>query len=169
VGYVEKILSPGESVLYRAKLHWIVYRRVLGLLLLGTIIWFYVRAYEFFAASQSPGMENQHYSAIIFVIFLAVGLVRFFEIWIKRMTTEIAVTNRRVIVKEGFIRRAVIEMNATKIESLLVQQSILGRFLGYGTVVVKGTGAGIEPIRDIARPLVLRGAVADLCESCDQR
>ena len=77
----------------------------------------------------------------------------------RRWTTELAVTNRRVIYKRGFISRHTIEMNMDKVESVDVDQTILGRMMGYGNIVVRGTGSGLEPMRDIADPLTFRNHV----------
>jgi uncharacterized membrane protein YdbT with pleckstrin-like domain len=82
--------------------------------------------------------------------------------WIARLTTEIAVTDRRVIVKRGLIRRSTIEINANRIESVAAEQSIMGRLLNFGTLIVRGTGAGIEPIPKVAEPLALRAAIGAL-------
>jgi uncharacterized membrane protein YdbT with pleckstrin-like domain len=79
--------------------------------------------------------------------------------WIKRVTTEIAVTNKRLIFKEGFISRRTMEMNMDKIESVDVNQSVLGRIFDYGTIVVRGTGAGLEPLKRIDAPIELRNSV----------
>ena len=73
--------------------------------------------------------------------------------------TELAVTDRRVIFKTGFVRRRTVEMNMDKVETVDVDQSILGRILGYGTIHVLGTGSGIEHLRQVAHPLELRSAI----------
>jgi uncharacterized membrane protein YdbT with pleckstrin-like domain len=65
--------------------------------------------------------------------------------WFRRWTTEIDVTDRRVVYKRGFIRRHTVEMNMDKIESVDVDQSLIGRLFDYGDVIIRGTGAGIEP------------------------
>jgi uncharacterized membrane protein YdbT with pleckstrin-like domain len=80
--------------------------------------------------------------------------------WFKWWITEIAVTNRRVIYKKGFIRRQTNEMNVHKVESVQVYQTILGRMLGYGTVTILGIGAGFGTLRTIARRLRRRYAIA---------
>ena len=76
-----------------------------------------------------------------------------------RWTTEIAVTDRRVIYKRGFINRHTIEMNMDKVASVDVDQSVPGRLLNYGTVTVQGTGMSFEPLRRIKSPLSLRNAI----------
>jgi len=83
---------------------------------------------------------------------LSAGLRAF----IRRATTELAVTDHRVIYKSGLLSRHTIEMNRDKVESVDVDQSLLGRILGYGTVVVRGTGGSLEPIRNISDPLSFR-------------
>ncbi len=68
-------------------------------------------------------------------------------------------TNHRVIYKTGIFSRHTIEMNRTKVESVDVQQSISGRLFGYGTIVVRGTGGSLEPIRNIQDPLTFRSQI----------
>jgi uncharacterized membrane protein YdbT with pleckstrin-like domain len=87
------------------------------------------------------------------------GLLSFIHAWFKRWTTELAVTNRRIIYKRGFIRRHTIEMNMDKVESVDVDQSFWGRILNYGTIVVHGTGGGLEPLRRIDSPIEFRNRV----------
>jgi uncharacterized membrane protein YdbT with pleckstrin-like domain len=79
--------------------------------------------------------------------------------WYRWWITEIAVTNRRVIYKKGFISRRTNEMNMNKVESVQVDQSILGRMLDYGTVTIFGTGEGFETLRTIAGPIELRNSI----------
>jgi uncharacterized membrane protein YdbT with pleckstrin-like domain len=79
--------------------------------------------------------------------------------WIECVTTEIAVTDQRVIFKRGWICRATTEMNAGQIESVRLRQSVLGRLLDFGTIRIEGTGSTIELLRAVARPLEIRKAV----------
>jgi uncharacterized membrane protein YdbT with pleckstrin-like domain len=94
---------------------------------------------------------------------LAVGavgtIITWLRAWIRRVSTELAVTDRRVIFKRGLIRRHTVEMNMDKVESVDVDQSILGRIFNYGDVTVRGTGASIEPLRMIGDPLHFRSRV----------
>ena len=78
---------------------------------------------------------------------------------ITRWTAEIAVTNQRVIRKSGLIRCDTIEINMPKVESVDVHQSVLGRLLNYGTVIVRGTGGSFNPLTYVSQPLPLRRAV----------
>jgi len=81
---------------------------------------------------------------------------------IARLTTEIAITDRRIIYKSGLISRRTLEMNVDKVESVDVNQSVFGRLLDYGTVFVRGVGTGIEPLAQIAAPLKFRDTVLSL-------
>ena len=83
----------------------------------------------------------------------------FLRAWFRRWTTEIAVTDRRVVLKRGFIRRHTVEMNMQKVESVDVDQTQLGRMFNYGTVTIKGTGSTLESLRMIDHPLKLRSAI----------
>lgn len=89
---------------------------------------------------------------------VVVGLVLLGIAWVKRRTTEVAITNRRVILKRGFIQRDTIELNIQKIESVQVVQGLLGRLFDYGTLVVAGGGNPFADIEGIADPLGFRRA-----------
>lgn len=87
---------------------------------------------------------------------VGVGLIFLIWAWVRYASTELAVTNKRVIAKTGLIERKTIEMFIAKVESIQVEQSVLGRLLNYGTVVVSGTGVHSAPFKSIADPLTLR-------------
>jgi uncharacterized membrane protein YdbT with pleckstrin-like domain len=96
---------------------------------------------------------------ITLAVFGVGALITFLRAWFIRWITEFAVTDRRVIYKRGFISRHTVEMNMDKIESVDVDQSLLGRILNYGTIHVLGTGLGVERLLRIAAPLALRNAI----------
>ena len=78
------------------------------------------------------------------------------QAFITKVSTELAITTKRVIAKVGFIRRSTIELNHSKVESITVDQSILGRILDFGTLVINGTGGGKTPIPTVDSPLEFR-------------
>ena len=92
----------------------------------------------------------------LILLVVVVGLFFLVWAWIRVRSTEIAITNRRVIAKFGFIQRSTVEINLEKVEALKVEQGFLGRILNYGTVFISGAGTSVAPIRDIADPLVFR-------------
>ena len=79
--------------------------------------------------------------------------------FIRQATTELVLTDRRVIYKTGLFKRHTMEMNRSKVETVGVDQSVLGRMLNYGTVIVRGTGGSFEPIRQIDDPLTFRNHI----------
>jgi uncharacterized membrane protein YdbT with pleckstrin-like domain len=147
MGYAERVLQPGETIAYRARLHWIIY--FVGMLLIVVAIACAVAA----VTLKMPEIRIGLLLAAMIALFL--GLFQMIRAWIVAVNTEIIVTSRRVIYKTGFISRNTVEMNLDKVESVLVQQGILGRMLDFGTVIIRGVGAGLEPVDNIAAPLEL--------------
>jgi uncharacterized membrane protein YdbT with pleckstrin-like domain len=92
----------------------------------------------------------------ILTLVVGIGLIFLAIAWIKVHSTEIAITNRRISAKFGFVKRRTIEINIGQVEALRVEQGFWGRILNYGTIVVSGTGSSLEPAPDIADPLVFR-------------
>ena len=147
--YVDRVLQQGETVRHIAKISWVTY-------LPGLFLW----AVAAIIALILPVEPTLHYLALIVaVIIFLIGTALLARAWFHRITTEIAVTDRRIIYKRGFIRRYTVEMHMDKVESVDVEQSILGRLLNYGDVIVKGTGTGFEPLKAIAAPLDLRNHI----------
>ena len=99
------------------------------------------------------------------VIFLTLrGLFSLFLIPLfQRKLSEFAVTNRRIIIKTGFISRRTIEMNLSKIESVNVDQPVMGRIFGYGDITIIGTGGTRETFTHIQKPLEFRKAFQEMC------
>jgi len=147
MSYIRRVLLEGEQVRYTAKMHWIAYLPALLEFVAGAALAIVAQVWS------APGLY------FLVVPVLVVALIHFLALWIVRWTTEIAVTDRRVIYKTGLIRRETNEMNMDKVESVKVDQSILGRLLDYGDVTVLGTGAGFEPLRKIAAPISLRNHI----------
>ena len=145
--YVEEVLQPGETVLFVSTIHWLTYAPAILLLIVAIA-----------ATFQIVGGSEFVWRSISLLCFAA-ALLSAARAWFKRWTTEIAVTDRRIIYKRGFIRRHTIEMNMDKVESIDVNQSLLGRIFGYGDVLVRGTGVGFEPLQMIESPIELRNAV----------
>jgi uncharacterized membrane protein YdbT with pleckstrin-like domain len=92
----------------------------------------------------------------IVLLIVVIGLVFLAIAWIRIHSTELAITNKRVIAKFGFIKRDTVEINLAKVEAVRVEQGFWGRMLNFGTILMTGTGGSIEPIPNIADPLVFR-------------
>jgi hypothetical protein len=155
MNYVDQSLGEGEVVRHVTRKHWIifvvpVFQIVITLILAGLgykigdiWVWF--------------GWLMK----MLGLILLILGALHFLGAWLVRVTTELAVTDRKVIGKWGLIARRTIEQRLQKVDSIEVEQTILGRILGYGTVEVRGSGVSMTPLRLIGDPLTFRRRVED--------
>jgi uncharacterized membrane protein YdbT with pleckstrin-like domain len=156
MSYVRRVLQPGETVLALGEYHWIIYLRSIWFVAAGVIAHMLMTP---IAAASAAGNSAKVLPGLVFAGFMILAAISFFRAWFLKWTTELAITNRRVIFKAGFIRRRTAEMNMDKVETVNVDQSVLFRFLDYGTIHIRGTGTGIEHLHQIAHPLELRSAV----------
>lgn len=150
--YVAEVLQPNETVRYDGSLHWVIY-------LPGIVLFAFGFAGLLGVLTMAHDAHGYRIFSMIVYVALALGALQLFSAWLKQWTTEIAVTDRRVIYKTGLISRRTVEMNMDKVESVDVTQDIFGRILNYGTVLIRGTGASLEPLSTIATPLALRNAI----------
>ena len=148
--YIDDILQPGEKVLYSTNAHWIFYLPAIG----GWVL-----ALAFVVLSRMVADTPQLLCLSLAAIAAIAALYWTFRAWFHRWTTETDVTNLRVVHKTGFIKRRTFEMSLDKVESVDVNQSILGRLLNYGNVTVRGVGEGAETIQTIASPLDFRNHI----------
>ena len=148
MGYIEHNLLVGEEVVYRARKHWKVFLLPLFFLLasLGFLI-------SSFYLNQSFALR------VIGAVLLALAILFAFAPLIEYLSSDFAVTNKRVLVKVGFIRRHSLELLLSKVEGIGVDQGIMGRIFNYGTMSVIGTGGTRESFKDIAKPLEFRKQV----------
>lgn len=93
---------------------------------------------------------------VLLIPIFGLGLILLIAAYIKFISTELAVTNKRVIAKTGFISRDTIEMNIAKVESMQVNQGISGRIFNFGSLQINGTGTSHAPILGIRDPLYFR-------------
>ena len=149
--YIDDILQPGEKVLYSTNAHWIFYLPAIAAWIVAAVLLILSRM------NTSDGIVLLCLSAAAVVAIAA--LFWSFQAWFHRWTTETDVTNLRVVHKTGFIKRRTFEMSLDKVESVDVNQSILGRVLNYGDVTIKGVGEGRETIKTIASPLAFRNFI----------
>ena len=148
MSYVTSVLQPDEKIIATGHVHWIIYIRGLIVLVVALLIY-----------AIAPDIGVGSFIRIVAILGMLVALYDLGRAWINKVTTEVAVTNKRVIKKRGLIWRETAEMNMDKVESALVEQSLLGRVLNYGSIVIRGTGSGIEGLNHIAKPLDLRSAI----------
>jgi len=149
--YIDEILQPGEKVLYSTNAHWMFYLPAIAAWILVAV---------FLILSRLTTVDGVVVLCWAIAAVAAVAALYWsFRAWFHRWTTETDVTNMRVVHKTGFIQRRTFEMALDKIESVDVDQSILGRILNYGDVTINGVGEGRERIRTISSPLAFRSAI----------
>ena len=148
--YVEKNLTEGERVIHAARRHWIV---MVGPAIVAALVGF-------------PGL------ALVFdpdarigaLVMLPIAAVILLYGWSSRNGFEFAVTNRRVVYRKGIVSIATDEIFLDKVESVFVKQTLVGRWLNYGSITVRGTGGSWEPFTNIEDPLLLRRRVQEQLE-----
>ena len=158
MSYASKHLIPDEKLLYETRLSWVVLFWpviVPSLILLG--IGGYL-VYHYANADVDNMKEIGVGLIVVAALVFGIGLT-------KRNATEMAVTNKRVLIKQGVFGRRTLEILLQKIESIAVEESMSGRILGFGTVIVRGTGGTPEPFKKMAHPLEFRRHVEEQVES----
>jgi uncharacterized membrane protein YdbT with pleckstrin-like domain len=138
VSYIGENLLPDEHVVYRAELHWIIFTRAALVLVAGLVLAFV------------PGIGQSG------LVVLLVGVLMLVPPFVAYRTTELGVTNKRVIVKTGLVRRRPLELLLRQVEAISVDQSLLGRVLGFGSITLTGTGGVREIFHRVRDPLELR-------------
>lgn len=156
MGYVERNLVPGENLVYKTGCHWIVMLwPLMGGLVLAAV-GFVLLAGGWMGTKKGgsyPEMIGLGLAALVGgVVVIAGGVIR-------RTATEVGVSNKRVLIKTGLLSRKSVEVLLPKVESIGVDESVFGRMLGYGTVIVRGTGGTFETFDKIAHPNELRRQV----------
>jgi uncharacterized membrane protein YdbT with pleckstrin-like domain len=144
MNYVESVLMPGETIVEKAQIHWFIFVVDVMVLLVG--LW--ASNFQFFLA----------------VVIVTGGLAMLTRDVIYYLTTELALTNKRVIAKFGWIQRNTVELSLSRVESLTVNQSIAGRIFNFGTLTINGIGGVQTPIPIIANPLKFRSQTLNLLD-----
>jgi hypothetical protein len=142
--YTEQHLLPGERIVYQGRLHLLPF--LPGYILGGLLT---------IAGVIGLGLEIWWLAIVSFLVAVPVLA----SAYIAHASSEFSITNKRVVIKTGWIRRNTHETMLSKVETIGVDQSLFGRLLDYGTITVVGTGGSTEPFRNIASPLEFRRQV----------
>ena len=147
--YTSRTLNRGERIVRLAHLHWVIYTK--------SLMYFTLALAVILSAYATSNLGR-----VAFTIASALAVMGFRHAlwaWWRQFTTEIAITDKRVIYKRGFIRRHTAEMFLDRIESVFVDQTVLGRMLNFGSIHCRGTGEGMEHLHHIADPLSILNAI----------
>ena len=145
--YTAATLQPNERPLHQTTIHWMA--------LSGSVIGAVLSLIVIVPIAMFAAWRDFYWAWLLLVI--PAGILLSAAVTVK--TSELVITDRRVLIKVGFIQRHTFEMFISKIESLAVFQSMLGRLFNYGTVEIRGTGGSSESFATIAAPLPFRDAI----------
>ena len=167
MSYVRKHLIEGEKIIYETRLHWSVLIRPIVMALLfglagGLLFVLAGRVASDNATEHQAMMIGGAALLVIALFFILRGIV-------ERNATEMTVTNKRVFVKTGLAARRTIELLLSRVESIGVEESAMGRMMGFGSVTIHGTGGTPEVFHKIAHPLEFRTAVQQQIEHSPDR
>ncbi|MDR2916232.1 MAG: PH domain-containing protein [Tannerella sp.] len=143
MNYLEKNLTQNENVVYQANIHWFLFVRPVLLLILGYLLY------------SAPGTGFIHWIGVILLVF---GLLSLAERLSVKIGSLYAVTNKRIILKSGIIKRDALELMLNKCEGIRINQGILGRIVGFGTVIVT-TGGATNSFRFVSDPMKFRDII----------
>jgi uncharacterized membrane protein YdbT with pleckstrin-like domain len=156
MGYVDETLISDEAITYRGRLHWILFFKpaliAIVVVALGELI------YQVADLGRVLSTPTELLVAIGVLVIAALPILTTFLTW---KAADFAVTNKRVVLKTGFLHRKTPEMFLNRIESVEVDQSIAGRVLGFGTVVIRGSGGSLEPFHNVSHPLRFRNQIQE--------
>jgi uncharacterized membrane protein YdbT with pleckstrin-like domain len=146
MSYIDSNLLEGEHVVFRTRLHWLLF---LGpvlfiVVVLLPIAWFLATTSSWSTYAWLP---------------IGLGALILLVAFIKRQSSDFAVTNKRVMMKVGVFHTRSIELLLSKVEAIAVEQPLLGRIFGYGNIVITGSGGTRESFSHIQAPLAFRRAV----------
>lgn len=170
--YIQQSLTDGEDLVHVAQFHWMynvqaVFNIVFSIVLSVAIIVFAVRfhpvvfhdpGYPYLSWIEKVRVLHPGIKIAAFFVML-MGILRFVQMMIVRVTTEIVVTNKRLVYKRGLIARYVGEINIDRIEGVNVLQGVLGRIFGYGRLMVRGMGVGEVMLPAVDAPITFRKAI----------
>jgi uncharacterized membrane protein YdbT with pleckstrin-like domain len=167
MSYVEKHLMEGEKIVYGTRLHWIV---LVPALLLGALFCASGVALLIASANRTGDPRVSGYSLTVGgAALLAIAVVILVRGILTRNAVQMAVTNKRVIAKVGVVTRRTVDLLLSRVESVGVEESVMGRMLGYGTVVIRGTGGTPESFSKIAHPLEFRTRVQEQIDAMQMK
>ena len=150
--YARSTLSPNETPFYKTSLHWVVFLRFA---LMALLVFLFIAMPFAIALQALTGSELGWFTLPLPALMLLPPTLAF-------ASSELVITDRRVLIKTGIVRRQTLELFISRIESIAIDQGFLGRMWDYGTVVVRGTGGSEEIFEAIARPIHFRNFVQRL-------
>lgn len=144
---LRNLLAEDEHILFRTKLHWIIYNQAILFFILSLIFFSFI------------------HSELISEIFLFFGIISFIQAWVARKSKNFFVTDKRVLVCSGIVNVRTLEIFLKRIEGVMVIRPFIGRVLNFGTIFITGTGGIKIPLENIAHPEEFRETIMELQNS----
>lgn len=163
MSYIENVLLADESIISKAEISWFVFAKPLSMLTAGILAFLYTE--PFFYELFIPYLLLLYIHDLLYYLLAVWVTYEFVYAIISKTTTEVVVTNKRVITKLGLIARDTVEIQLFRVEACQVQQSIMGRILQYGSIVISGAGLGTHPISFIHQPTLFRKQLLEVLEN----
>lgn len=151
--YLDKALLNGEQMIHRSRPHWVLF--------FPALVWFGVTLLLSYLIPKNPQMMtlillNLSPYQIIILASMIITIFMFISAYIKFAFTEFVITNRRILMKTGFIQRNICEILLVRVESIIINQNIGGRLLDYGSITLIGMGGSRDPFNFVPQPLKFR-------------
>jgi uncharacterized membrane protein YdbT with pleckstrin-like domain len=160
MSYIEKNLITNENIIHRSKRHWSIYWPAFFCLIVG--VFSFIHA---ISVVRNDRNDNGALLGFLGFVLIPTSFIGFMSAKITRKTSEFAVTNKRVIMKVGFIWRKSMEVMLNKIESIHVDQGIIGRLFDYGSIRIIGSGGTVNQFVGITSPLEFRRVAQEEIEN----
>lgn len=152
MSYIESNLLDDEHLIYRGHLHWIIFIKAIFWLIVAIVVYVYMPIYYY----QPDGFAAIPIHKIVLFIPILFTLMYGWASYIRYISSEFGVTDKRIMIKLGYLHRYTFENFLQKVESIQIYQSLLGRVLNYGSIIIHGTGGSREVYSLLNDPLQFR-------------
>lgn len=165
MSYLNKTLLDNERVVLATRPHWIVFVPSICILVIAALLY----GFGPYLAVLNINLFAFTLYEILSIIVGAFGLIHFLKAYIIHRCSEYGITNKRILMKTGWFQRNSLELFLDKIEAVHIDQTITGRILGYGTVIIIGTGGSRDPFLNVPRPLHFRHVTQQEIDYVEER
>lgn len=165
MSYIKKTLLDNEQIVYACRPHWIVFVPSGFILLIAILLY----GFGPYLAVLNISIFAFTLYEILAIAVGAFGLFHFLKAYIVYRCSEYGITNKRILMKTGWFERNSLELFLDKIEAVHIDQTITGRLLGYGSVIIIGTGGSRDPFVNVPKPLHFRHIIQQEIDYVEER
>lgn len=154
--YITESLSRDEKLIYATRPHWIIFLPSIFIIFSALIVFLYLPKLMLF---DHPLWHGLYFYQLAAIFVLLTGVFSLLGAYVIYASSEYGITNKRIIMKQGVIQRRTTEIFLSKIESINISQSIMGRISGYGGIIIVGTGGTTDYYNNVPNPVHFRNLV----------